>query len=119
MSDEQQPEMITLHFARGLVGKPFTLNGIKLVTVKIPSGSGKIWDRFVTDPAKIRDNRFGKGVWMQIPAEGKTKICITTEQEPDEYGNRRYERRYKKIPNRELKARVEAYRTKNNDEEEK
>lgn len=120
---EQQKEMLTIKFGKGLVGTPFqSKKGDTLVSVSIPNqdpNEKKLWDTFVTSPDRIQENKFGNGngCFIQVPAYGQTTICSTVELEPGEDGRRRVQRSYQKISNAELKARVEAYKTRDREAE--
>lgn len=111
----EERKEIAIKFGKGLVGEPFlSKNGKELVEVKIPNvdkTDKSPWASFVISPKMIHDNKFGKGVWMKIPEDGTTKIKkpIFIGRNPE--GKNIWENDYKEIPNTELKAMMEAYKT--------
>lgn len=111
---EETPE-VTIKFGKGLVGEPFTLkNGKELVEVKIPNedpADKSPWASFVVSPKLIHDNKFGKGVWMKLPEDGTTKVTKPIFIGTMPNGKKAWERDVKDVPNTELKAMMEAYKT--------
>ena len=111
----QEKKEISIKFGKGLVGEPFTSkSGHQLVEVKIPNqdpADKTPWASFVISPKMIHDNKFGKGVWMKLPEDQTTRVSkpfiVTTG--PD--GQRRWDRNVRDVPNMELKAMMEAYKT--------
>ena len=106
---------ISIKFGKGLVGEPFTSkSGKELVEVKIPNtdpADKTPWASFVISPKMIHDNKFGKGVWMKLPEDGTTRVSkpFIVATGPD--GQRRWDRNVRDVPNTELKAMMEAYKT--------
>lgn len=119
--DVPEVKEISIKFGKGLVGTPFTSrSGKELVEVKIPNtdpADKTPWASFVISPKMIHDNKFGKGVWMKLPEDQTTRVSkpfiVTTG--PD--GQRRWERNVRDVPNTELKAMMEAYKTRNRAED--
>ncbi len=113
----EERKEIAIKFGKGLVGEPFlSKNGKELVEVKIPNVDKKDkspWASFVISPKMIHNNKFGKGVWMKLPENGTTKIKkpIFIGKNPE--GKNIWENDYKEISNTELKAMMEAYKTRN------
>lgn len=111
---EIKPE-VTIKFGKGLVGDPFTSkNGKELVEVKIPNADRNDhspWASFVISPKMIHDNKYGKGVWMKLPEDGTTRISkpLLIGTRPD--GKRIWEKDVQEVPNTELKAMMESYKT--------
>ena len=67
------------------------------------------WASFVLPSKAVHENKFGKGLWAKIPANGTTtvtKAVVVGEKD----GKRIWENQRKVIPNTELKERVEAYK---------
>ncbi len=54
---------------------------------------------------------YGKGLWAKIPAEGTTVVTKPTLQGKDEAGKNIWQDVKTQVPNRDLKAMVEAYKT--------
>lgn len=113
--DVPEVKEISIKFGKGLVGTPFTSrSGKELVEVKIPNADPADktpWASFVISPKMIHDNKFGQGVWMKLPEDQTTRVSkpfiVTTG--PD--GQRRWDRNVRDVPNMELKAMMEAYKT--------
>ena len=64
-------------------------------------------------PAKaVHENQYGKGLWAKIPADGTTVVSKPVLKGQDEQGKNIWEDQKTKVPNRELKGMVEAYKTK-------
>ena len=113
---------IAIKFGKGLVGAPFTTkSGKQMVKVKIPNTDPKDrtpWASFVISPTMIHDNRFGKGVWMKLPENGKTRVkksvCVGADPES---GKKIWEDHFREVPNPELKAMMEAYKTRGQEKE--
>ena len=113
---------IAIKFGKGLVGDPFTTkNGKQMVEVKIPNTDPKDrtpWASFAISPKMIHDNRFGKGVWMKLPENGKTRVkkpvCMGADPES---GKKIWEDHFREVPNTELKAMMEAYKTRGQEKE--
>ena len=58
------------------------------------------------------ENKYGKGLWAKIPVDGTTTVTkpvLVGEQE----GKHIWENQKTAVPNRDLKARVEAYKGRN------
>ena len=66
-------EEITIKFAKGLVGEPFTSkSGKEFVQISIPNSDPKDsrpWQTFVLASKDVHENKFGKGMWAKIPAD--------------------------------------------------
>lgn len=109
------PQEVTIKFGKGLVGEPFTSkSGKELVEVKIPNqdpGDSRPWESFVISPKMIHDNKFGKGVWMKLPEDGTTKVSRNVVVGQDENGKRLWKPESRTVSNTELKAMLEAYKT--------
>ena len=114
---DKKTEEISIKFGKGLA-KPFTgKNGREYLRIQIPNedpGDHSPWASFVLPAKSVHENQYGKGLWAKIPADGKTtvtKSILTGEKD----GKRIWENERTAIPNRELKARVEAYKGRNRD----
>ena len=112
---QEKPEEITVKFAKGLVGEPFMAkNGTECVSVKIPNSDPadkRPWAYIVTAANHVHENKFGKGMWMKIPADGQMKVFRSeiTGKGPD--GKNTYARTEQTLPNREIKGMLESYKT--------
>ena len=109
------PQEVTIKFGKGLMGEPFTSkNGTELVEIRLPNtdpGDKRPWESFVISPKMVHENKFGKGVWMKLPADGTTRLARSVNQGQDENGKNIWKTEYRNVSNSELKAMLEAYRT--------
>lgn len=113
-------EEISIQFAKGLCGEPFTAkDGKEYVQIKIPTEEKGIWPTFVLPANHVHENQHGKGLWARIPADGTTKIRHTEVVGEDENGKKLYDHQDEKIPNKQLKSMIEAYKEKNREVEAK
>ena len=112
---DKKTEEISIKFGKGLA-KPFTgKNGREYLRIQIPnedSGDHSPWASFVLPAKAVHDNQYGKGLWAKIPAEGTTTVTKSVLTEGKD-GKRIWENERTLVPNRELKARVEAYKHRN------
>lgn len=71
-------ETITIKFGKGLVGEPFTgKSGKEFVEILIPNKDPedkRPWQTFVLESRNVHANKFGKGMWARIPADGHTTV---------------------------------------------
>ena len=115
MDMDRKPEEISIKFGKGLA-KPFTgKNGKEYLRIQIPNedrGDHSPWASFVLPAKSVHENQYGKGLWAKIPAEGKTTVTKPV-LKGEKDGKRVWENQRTAVPNRELKARVEAYKTRN------
>ena len=110
---EKKVEEISIKFGKGLA-EPFTgKDGKEFMRIQIPNqdrNDHSPWASFVLPAKSVHENQYGKGLWAKIPADGTTTVTkpvMVGEQD----GKRIWEDRKTAIPNTELKARVEAYKT--------
>ena len=108
-------ETITIKFGKGLVGEPFTSkNGKELVEIRIPNSDPndkRPWQTFVLDARSVHDNKYGKGMWAKIPAEGHTTVqrsvmTVTAD------GKKQWDHEKRTVSNKELKTMIEFYKEK-------
>lgn len=110
----QERNEITIKFGRGLVSAPFTARtGRECVSIKIPHADPADktpWPSIIVAANHVHENRFGKGMWMKLPADGETKLYVpeVTGQTPD--GRNVYKNTVVKLPNTEIKAMLESYK---------
>ena len=109
----EQIEEITLHFGKGTM-EPFTAkDGREMLKIVIPNADRSDhtpWASFVLPAKAVHENQYGKGLWAKIPADGTTTITKAV-QVGEQDGKRIWENQKTAVPNRELKARVEAYKS--------
>ena len=114
--EEVIPELkeVTIKFGRGLVGKPFTSKtGKELVEIQIPNANPadkRPWESFLVESKLIHDNKFGKGVWMTIPDNGKIQLSRSAKVGVDEIGKSIWKRESRTVTGGELKAMMEKYK---------
>ena len=87
----QNREELTIKFAKGLVGQPFTAKtGRECVAIKIPNedpADKRPWESIVVAANHVHEDKFGgKGVWMKVPADGQTKVSRSELTGTDENG---------------------------------
>ena len=112
---ENKMEEISIKFGKGLA-EPFTgKDGKEYMKILIPNedkGDHTPWASFVLPAKSVHENKYGKGLWAKIPVDGTTTVTkpvLVGEQE----GKHIWENQKTAVPNRDLKARVEAYKGRN------
>ena len=111
---------ITLKFGKGCVGDEFQgKDGNSYRQIMIPPNEEvkQPWQTFVVKANQVHENQYGKGMWCKLPADGSTTVTKSVAKGVDEQGKTIWENEKTKIPNKELKAMVESY--KSNDKIEK
>ncbi len=107
-------EEVTIKFGKGLA-EPFrSRDGREFMRILIPNqdpADKKPWASFVLPAKAVHDNQYGKGLWAKIPADGTT-ILTQPERITDGTGKTVWNDEKRELPNTELKALVEAYKTK-------
>ncbi len=110
---------VTVKFGKGLVGEPFQgKDGKDYRQIKIPNqdeNDKSPWATFVVKANSVHEDQYGKGMWVKLPAEGSTTVRKDNVVGQDEAGKNVYETTKEKVPNKELKARVEFYKDKDKD----
>ena len=106
---------VTIKFGKGLMGEPFTSkNGKELVEIKIPNADrsdSRPWESFVVPANFVHENQYGKGIWMKLPEDGVTKLSRNVLEGQDASGRNIWGRESREITNKELKALVKTYKT--------
>lgn len=110
----EKREEVTIKFGKGLA-EPFTAkDGREFTRIMIPNqdpADKTPWASFVLPSKAVHENQYGKGLWAKIPADGHTVITKPVLVGQDEAGKNVWEDQKAKVPNRELKGMVEAYKT--------
>jgi len=117
---EKEFKEVTLKFGKGLVGEEFQgKDGNSYRQIMIPPNEEKNqpWQTFVVKSNQVHENQFGKGMWCKLPAEGSTTVMKSVAKGVDESGKTIWENQKTKVPNKELKAMVEAYKTRDKSQE--
>lgn len=113
-SERPQLEEITIKFGKGLLGDPFMgKDGNEYRSVLIPNSDPedhRPWASFVVRANRVHEDKFGKGMWIKLPAEGYTTIKRGEVVGKDEAGKSIWEDKFTKVANRELKTMVEFYK---------
>ena len=106
---------LIIKFGKGLVGKPFMAKtGKECVGIKIPNADPADktpWESIVVGANRVHEDKFGKGMWMKIPADGQTKVSRSVITGQDENGKNIFENTSRMVSNRDLKAMMESYKT--------
>ena len=112
---KEQIEVITIKFGRGLIGAPFTSKaGKELVEVAIPNSDQsdkRPWQTFVLGAKNVHENKYGKGMWAKLPADGNTSLSRSI---PDGFkdGKKQWKTEKTTVSNRQLKEMVGFYKQK-------
>lgn len=108
--------VITIKFARGLMGDEFTArNGSDLVRVKIPNEDPEDhspWASFVVPAESVYDSQNGQAVCVDLPADGETTITKSHRTGTDPNGRNLWENTRTMVSNQQLKEMVEFYKKK-------
>ena len=111
----QERAEVTIKFGKGLMGEPFiSKNGKELVEIKIPNADrsdSRPWESFVVPANFVHENQYGKGMWIKLPENGVTKISRNVLEGQDASGRNIWGRESREVTNKELKALVETYKT--------
>ena len=115
---------ITLKFGKGLVRNFSGKDGTEWAKVLIPNEKPEDhtpWMFFVVKAEQIHPNRYGKGMWMKLPADGNTTVTgyIAQEGKTTKDGRQAYTEEKLKVSNQNLKEIVESYKQKAGKEQEK
>jgi hypothetical protein len=107
-------EEVTIKFGKGLA-EPFqSKDGREFMRITIPNqdpADKTPWASFVLPAKAVHENQYGKGLWAKIPADGATVVTKPVLKGQDEQGKNIWEDQKTKVPNKELKEMVEAYKT--------
>ena len=107
-------EEVTIKFGKGLA-EPFqSKDGREFMRISIPNqdpADKTPWASFVLPAKAVHENQYGKGLWAKIPADGTTTVTKPTLMGQDEAGKNIWQDVKTDVPNRDLKAMVESYKT--------
>lgn len=118
IDEKNEFKEVTLKFGKGCVGDEFQgKDGNSYRQIMIPPNeeTKQPWQTFVVKSNQVHENQFGKGMWCKLPAEGGTTVMKSIAKGVDEQGKTIWENEKIKIPNKELKAMVESYKHKEQD----
>lgn len=105
---------ITLKFGKGCVGEEFQGkdgNSYKEILVPNPDQNDhRPWQTFVAKANHVHEDKFGKGMWLKLPAEGHTTLrrSVVVGETPD--GKKQWGTEKTRVSNADLKKMVEAYK---------
>ena len=107
-------EEISIKFGKGLA-EPFTAkDGKEYVRIMIPNqdpADRTPWASFVLKASQVHENKFGKGLWAKLPADGyvtvSKSVAVGVENGKTVWNNEK-----RSVPVPELKSMVEFYKTK-------
>ena len=108
-------EELTIKFAKGLAEAFVSKEEKGFIRIRIPNQDPEDktpWASFVLPEKAVHENQYGKGLWAKIPAEGTTIITKPTQNGWDDKGRIIWQNVKTQVPNRELKAMVETYKSK-------
>ena len=113
-SERREFQTLTIKFAKGLVGEPFMSKGGKeLVEITIPNSDPadkRPWQTFVLASRDVHEDKFGKGMWAKIPAEGHTTVQRQIRSNPETEGPAAWTSEKTVVSNADLKKMVEFYK---------
>ena len=114
MSEERKPmEELTIKFGKGLVEDFTGKDGKEYKRIMIPNNDPEDhspWASFVLPAKMVHENQYGNGLWAKIPVEAHTTVTKPERIEGVD-GETIWENHKSSVPNAELKAMVEAYKT--------
>ena len=119
-TEKKEYKEVTLKFGKGCVGDEFQgKDGNSYRQIMIPPNeeTKQPWQTFVVKSNQVHENQFGKGMWCKLPAEGSTTVMKSVAKGVDEQGKTIWENEKTKVPNKELKKMVEAYKGKEQSQE--
>lgn len=121
MTGQREYKEIAIHFGKGLRGEPFQArDGKTYVEIKIPNvapNDTRPWESFILPEKSVHENKFGKGLWAKIPEDGHTTLRRPVNVGRDEQDRPIWKYEKRTVPNPELKALIESYKTRNRDRE--
>ena len=107
-------EEVTIKFGKGLAESFQSKDGREFMRISIPNqdpANKTPWASFVLPAKAVHENQYGKGLWAKIPADGTTTVTKPTLMGQDEAGKNIWQDVKTDVPNRDLKAMVESYKT--------
>lgn len=111
---EQERNEITIKFGKGLMSEPFMAKtGRECVSIKIPNtdpADKTPWPSVIVAANHVHENKFGKGMWMKLPADGEIRVYRSEVTGKGEDGRNTYRNTSSMIPNAQLKAMLESYK---------
>ncbi len=115
MAEDIKRDEISIKFGKGLADTFTAKDGKGFTKISIPNADPQdksAWATFVLPANAVHENKFGKGLWAKIPADGVTTVTKPVLKGQDKEGKNIWEDVKIEVPNVELKSMVEAYKTK-------
>ena len=110
-------EELSIKFGKGLA-EPFTAkDGTEYVRIMIPNqdpSDRTPWASFVLKASQVHENKFGKGLWVKLPADAHITVAKPVQTGVRE-GRAVWNNDKRSVPVPELKSMVEFYKTKGRD----
>ena len=107
-------EELSIKFGKGLA-EPFTAkDGKEYMRIMIPNRDPEDktpWASFVLKASQVHENKFGKGLWAKLPADGHVTVSKSVAAGV-ENGKTVWNNEKRSVPVPELKSMVEFYKTK-------
>lgn len=120
-TQEKEFKEITIKFAKGCVGNTFTgKDGNDYTSILIPNqevNDRRPWQTFVVRANAIHEDKYGKGMWTKLPAEGHTTVRRAVKTGVDENGKSTYINKDTVVSNQDLKEMVEFYKNRSKEQE--
>ena len=88
-SPKKEFKEITMKFGKGCVGEEFQgKDGNKYKEILVPNpdkNDHRPWQTFVVKANHVHEDKFGKGMWIKLPAEGHTTLRrpVVVGEKPD------------------------------------
>ena len=109
-----QREEVTIKFGKGLAEPFSSKDGKEFMRITVPNqdpADKTPWASFVLPAKTVHENQYGNGLWAKIPADGISTVTKPTLIGKDDAGKNIWQDVKTDIPNRDLKAMVESYKT--------
>ena len=84
---------------------------VRILLPNVDPEDKRPWQTFVVRANHVHENQYGKGMWCKLPAEGHTTLRRSMRAGEDEAGKPLWETVKTQVSNKELKAMVEKYKT--------
>ena len=110
---EKKVEEISLKFSERLTEQFTGKSGKEYTKISIPNADAndhRPWASFVLPSKMVHENQFGKGLWVKLPADGKTTVTNRERVGEGPDGKGIWEDKKREVPNRELKSMMEPWK---------
>lgn len=111
MEKNDSKETVTLKFGKGCVGKQFQgKDGNQYREILVPPDQDMPWATFVVKADQLHESRYGKGMYIKLPAKGNTTIRWSVDISPKDSQTKEWFPQQERIPNTTLKNMMEKYK---------